>query len=119
MSAELSSMEVMKRLMRICPDAKIGAIPEEDLWEVELPETVYLYGVHPFLQARFPGETFDRAIKKAWQVVTDPRAAVFVKGKMPWPSILLVEWDQSCDDWIDSPRVQLPLEKREHYRSKK
>ena len=119
MITPLSSMEVMERLMRICPKTQINAIPEHDSWEVVLPETVYLNGRQPHTQAKFHDETVDGAIQIAWQKVTKSEAAIFVKGKMSWPSIMIVQWSFTRDDWVNCSDVVIPIEKREQYRSKK
>ncbi len=119
MNTGISSMKVMERLMRICPEAKINAIPEKNLWEIVFPGTVYLKEKQPHIHAIFPSTNFNDAIKNAWETMTSPHVAIFVKGKSPWPSIMIVQWSSSKDDWENCDLLQIPIEKRERYRPKK
>lgn len=116
-------MEMMERLMWICPEAKIVLGSDKDSWEVVLPKTASLIKSEdelgePFVE-KFTGITFNTAIQFTWQKLTAKDRIVLIDGQLPWESIAVVKWNLELDDWENHHEPEMPPMNKAHYQSKK
>lgn len=116
----LSSMGKMQRLARICPEVHIAPVLEEELWKVVLPKTAGRVDseIMTWVKAEFTDVTFDRVIEKAWGILTSINTVIFTDGRLPWESIMVLEWDPDADDWKNLPEPSIPIFKLATYKPK-
>lgn len=119
----LRIMEMMERLMRICPEVKLVPGSDMDSWEVVLPKTASLIKNDadelsaPFIE-KFTGITFDTAIKFTWEKLITGNRIILIDGYLPWESIAVVKWNSELDDWENHYEPEIPPMKKAHYKLK-
>lgn len=111
----LTSVQMMDRLTRICPGAKIVVRKGKGFAELILPKTALLLSGSIFKE-RFISTTFDEAVQVAWEKITDNNMVVLSDGGLPWESIMVLGWDSDADDWKNLPEPVMPLFKSATYK---
>lgn len=101
---ELSVTEMMSRLLRVCPEARI--ICELNNWILKLPKA-YLLRIdnENIVSEGNPscwGATPDLTVKNTWSKIVKRKEIVLaIGGESPWSAVKIVQWDPESDDWKD------------------